>query len=80
MSQSTLTTKIKALTGQTPVDFVLTVKFRKAAELLLKMPEEKIVVIANQVGFSNSKYFASCFKERFGLTPSEYRKKNAIIS
>lgn len=80
VSQSTLTTKIKALTGQTPVDFVLTVKFRKAAELLLKMPEEKIVVIANQVGFSNSKYFASCFKERFGLTPSEYRKKNAIIS
>ena len=75
VSQSTFTNKIKALTGQTPLDFVVGVKLRKGAELLLKMPNEKIVVIANMVGFANPKYFAACFKEHFGFTPSDYRKK-----
>lgn len=74
ISKSTLNRKIKAMTGLTPLDFIRNVKLKHACKLL----EEKTVKIAEvayAMGFSSPKYFARCFKEEFGITPTEYQQK-----
>jgi signal transduction histidine kinase/ligand-binding sensor domain-containing protein/DNA-binding response OmpR family regulator len=66
--------KIKGITGQTPNDFIMTIKLKKAADLLNNHPEYNISDITYMLGFSSPKYFTKCFKEQFGLSPSAFRK------
>lgn len=47
-----------------------------AAEWLKNKPESNISEIAYDLGFQSPKYFSHCFKERWGMTPSAYRKQN----
>lgn len=75
MSKSTLYRKIKTMTGMTPLDFVRNVKMKRACMMLL-LRTQNISEIAYAVGFSNPKYFSKCFKEEFGMTPSEYVQKH----
>ncbi|WP_321373278.1 two-component regulator propeller domain-containing protein [uncultured Draconibacterium sp.] len=67
--------KIKALTNQTAVEFIRNVRLKRAATLLL---ENKISVkeVRNLVGFDDADYFRKCFKDQFGVTPSEYSKEH----
>lgn len=44
---------------------------------LLKQVKYNINEVASQSGFQDSKYFSKLFKKTFGITPSEYRKRNA---
>jgi signal transduction histidine kinase/ligand-binding sensor domain-containing protein/DNA-binding response OmpR family regulator len=74
LGRTKLFSKIKGITGQTPNDFIITVKMKKAAELLNNHPEYNISDITYMLGFSSPKYFAKCFKEQFGVSPSAYRK------
>ena len=73
MSRSTFTRKIKAITGRVPLDFIRDIKM-KHAKRMLEDPDRNITEIATYLGYLNRKYFTSCFKEEFGMTPSEYRK------
>ena len=45
------------------------------AKYLLKNTEEKILSIANEVGYDDPYYFSHCFKKNSGMSPAEYRKK-----
>lgn len=74
MGRTKLFSKIKGITGQTPNDFILTVKLKKAATMLTNNPEYNISDITYMLGFSSPKYFAKCFKEQFGVSPSAFRK------
>lgn len=74
MGRTKLFSKIKGITGQTPNDFILTVKLKKAAALLSNNHEYNISDITYMLGFSSPKYFAKCFKEQFGVSPSAFRK------
>jgi ligand-binding sensor domain-containing protein/signal transduction histidine kinase/DNA-binding response OmpR family regulator len=74
MSRSTLYSKLLELTGQTPVEFIRSVKLDKAAQLLEKS-ELTIAEVAYSVGFSTPNYFAKSFKAKFNLLPSEYLNK-----
>lgn len=74
MSRTNLFTKIKALTGQTPNNFISTMRLKKAAYLLRMNPELNISEIASMTGFSTSHYFSKCFKDAYEQTPSDYRK------
>ena len=76
MSRTLLFTKLKALTGQTPNDFVLSIRLKKATEKLRNEPDALIADIAFEYGFSNPSYFIRCFKNAFGITPAAYRKNN----
>lgn len=70
MSRSQLHRKLIALTGQTPSEVLRTTRLLRAKELLQKKaatPSE----VAFQVGFSSHTYFSKCFKEEFGVSPSE---------
>ncbi|HNW42393.1 MAG TPA: helix-turn-helix domain-containing protein, partial [Opitutaceae bacterium] len=65
LGRTKLFEKIKGLTGQTPNDFIQTIRMNKAAELLVKSPELTISEIAYLVGFNSPKYFSSCFRRHF---------------
>ena len=75
MSKSTLYRKIKSMTGLTPLDFIRNIKMKRACMMLLTQ-QMNISEVAYAVGFSNPKYFSKCFKDEFGLTPSEYQQRN----
>jgi signal transduction histidine kinase/DNA-binding NarL/FixJ family response regulator len=69
--------KIKALTGQTPSQFICTIRLKRAVQLIKKQ-SGNVTEIAYNVGFSSSSYFAKCFKIEFGIAPSEYAKNQSI--
>ena len=74
MSRSSLYNKILELTGETPVEFIRSVKLDKAA-VLLEKGEKNVAQIAYSVGFSTPNYFAKSFKAKFNMLPSEYINK-----
>jgi YesN/AraC family two-component response regulator len=71
MSRGSLYSKIVEMTGETPVEFIRSIKLKKAAALLEKS-DMKIAQIGYAVGFSSPNYFARAFKSKFNLSPSEY--------
>ncbi len=73
MSHSVLYRKIMALTGQNINDFVKSIRLKRA-EQLISDSDYTINEISDFTGFSNPKYFSTCFKQQFGKTPTEYRK------
>ena len=75
MSKSTLYRKIKSMTGMTPLDFIRNIKMKRACMMLLS-GSYNISEVAYAVGFSTPKYFSRCFKDEFGITPSEYLQKH----
>lgn len=66
--------KIKKLTGMSVSEFVRSVKLRLSLELIINSGKS-IAEIAYEVGFSSPSYFTKCFKEQFGVSPSEFAKK-----
>lgn len=73
MSRSTLTRKLKAITNRTPLDFIRNIKMKHARHML-EDKNKNVSEVAATLGYFNRKYFTSCFKEEFGMTPSEYQK------
>lgn len=67
----TLYRKLQGITGQTPKDFIRSIRLKRAAQLL-RDTDLSISEIADQVGFSTPRYFAKVFRETFGTIPSQY--------
>ena len=65
--------KVKALTGQTPVELLRKARLSKARHLL-ETTDQSIAEIAYHVGFTSPSYFNKCFKDEFGCNPSEVRE------
>ena len=74
MSGSTLYRKMKALTGLSTNEYIRKVKMENAERLLLE-GKFNISEIAYKVGMNSTGYFRQCFKEEFGLSPSDYLKQ-----
>lgn len=74
MSHSTLYRKIKYLTDMSVNEFVRKVKLKKSVDLLLD-GEYSIAEISDLAGFSSVAYFRQCFKDEYGMAPSEYLKQ-----
>lgn len=74
LSRVHLYRKIKKLTGMSVSEFANSVKLRLSLELL-KNSGNSISQIAYEVGFSSPSYFTKCFKELFGISPSDFAKK-----
>lgn len=65
--------RLKSLTGLSPVEFIRDVRIRRAAQLL-RDGQYNVTEITYMVGMNDSRYFAKCFKNVYGMTPTEYRK------
>lgn len=74
VSRTRMYAKIKAITGQTPNDFFITLRLKKAAFLLRNNPELNVTQISDQTGFSSPRYFSKLFKKAYQLTPMAYRQ------
>ncbi|MBN2610370.1 MAG: response regulator [Bacteroidales bacterium] len=78
ISKYMLYSKIKTLTGQTPNDFILSYKLKKAAQVL-KSKEISDNDLYYKLGFNDISYFRKCFKKHYGITPNQYIKSNKFI-
>lgn len=70
MSRTSVYNKIKTLTDQSPNDFIRIIRLNKSRELLLSR-RYTISEVSSMVGFSDPKYFSTCFKKQFGISPSK---------
>ena len=72
MSRTNFFRKFRALTGETPNDYLKNYRLEKAAEAIRN--GARINEAAESVGFTSSSYFAKCFKARFGVLPKDYTR------
>lgn len=70
LSRMQLHRKLKALTNQSPGDFLRTMRLQRAKRLL-ESRSGNVSEIAYEVGFNNLSYFSKCYKEEFGISPNE---------
>ena len=74
LSHTQLYRKLKALTNQTPSQFIRGIRLEEAMKML-KSSELSISEIAYDVGFNDPNYFSRIFQKEFGESPSNMRKK-----
>ena len=70
LSRVQLYRKVKALTGQSPVELLRTARLQKGRQLL-QTSGKTISEVAYEVGFTAPSYFTKCFKDEFGISPSD---------
>ena len=73
VSRVQLYRKAKTLLGYRINDYILTIRLQKA-KFLLSTDDSPISEIAAKVGFSSQAYFATVFRSRFSMTPTDYRE------
>ena len=64
----------KQETGTTIWNYLVQIRMQVARELLLDT-DKKVYEIAHDVGYENSVHFSQLFKEHYGLTPAEFKKR-----
>ena len=74
LSRVQLYRKIKALTGLSPVELLRTARLQKGRDLL-QTTNKNISEVAYEVGFTAPSYFTKCFKDEFGISPSDLQEK-----
>lgn len=72
MSRVSAYKKLLSLTGKTPIEFIRSIRLKRAAQLLGKS-QMTVAEVAYEVGFNNPKYFAKYFKLEYGVLPSAYK-------
>lgn len=74
LSRSQLYRKIKLLTGYAPNELIRLIRVEYGKQLLMQNTQN-ISEIAYQIGFSSPSYFAKCFKDLYGESPTEFVEK-----
>lgn len=79
MSRTVFYRKVKSLMGVSPVDFVKTMRIKRAVQLL-EQDELTVSEVGYMSGFTTPQYFSRVFKEAMGCTPKEYKLKHKPIA
>jgi len=74
LSKSTLYRKTKVLLNVSPSEFIKNIRLKHACQIMEKDRSISVSEVAFETGFSDPRYFATCFKAAFGVTPSEFQK------
>ncbi|MCM1038571.1 MAG: AraC family transcriptional regulator [Roseburia sp.] len=69
-----LTKLFKSRYGYSIYEYVLKLRMERAGELLAN-EENKIIDIAGRLGYADNHYFSKAFRNYYGVSPSQYRKK-----
>ncbi len=77
LSRTTLHRKLKSLTNQSATEFIRFIRLKKSIDLM-KEGKYKINEIGYAVGFNSHNYFTTSFKKQYGISPTEFMKKNAL--
>ncbi len=73
VSPDHLSKVFKRQRGETPMNYLTGLRIREAKHLLLQYPEAGIKEVGQMVGYGDPYYFSRHFKNKVGLSPSEYR-------
>lgn len=73
LSRKQLRTRVMAVTGLTPVAYVLQVRLNYARRMILN-EDTSLTTIASRCGFQNLSHFSKAFKQQYGLSPLQFRK------
>ena len=73
LSRVQLYRKLKAITGLSPAELLRQMRLQKARELLMHS-DLPVSTIAYDTGFSSPGYFSKCFRDEYGISPSDMRK------
>lgn len=71
MSESNFSLYFKKIVGISPKDYLKNIRLSKAKELL---KEHNVTEVAYSVGYENISYFIKLFKNKYGVTPKQYKK------
>ena len=77
MSRVQLYRKVKALTGQTPVELLRKARLVKARRMV-ELTDKAVSEISYEVGFTSPSYFNKCFKDEFGVSPGALRDSSGV--
>lgn len=77
LSRVQLYRKVKALTGQTPVELLRKARLVKARRMV-ELTDKAVSEIAYEVGFTSPSYFNKCFKDEFGVSPGALRDSSGV--
>ena len=75
MNRNAMNKKLKSMTNKTAVKLIREIRLEKAKSLLMKNGKN-VSEIAFEVGFKDPNYFSVCFREQFGVPPSDILKKS----
>lgn len=75
LSRSQLNRRIREITGQTASDYIMCIRLEKAKNILKSNPELPIGDVALRCGFDDLANFSRVFKQRFDVSPTNFRKK-----
>jgi len=79
LSRKQLRSRVMAITGLTPVAFVLQVRLNYARRLI-STQDTSLTTVASKCGFQNLSHFSKAFKQQFGISPLQFRKNIDNIS
>ena len=74
VSRSVFFKKLKTLTGLAPIEFIKEMRINRAVQLI-DTGEYSMTQISYMVGINDPRYFSKCFKQKMGMTPTEYRDR-----
>ncbi|MDR1880230.1 MAG: response regulator [Tannerellaceae bacterium] len=77
LSRTHLHRKLKALIGQSPVEFIKTIRMKQAA-YLLNTGKLSVSEVAYKVGYNTPSYFSSSFNTHFGMSPTTYMEQTIV--
>lgn len=75
LSESHLQKIFKEVTGETPARFVKNLRLEIAKDLLERIEYFSVKEVRMKIGIMSGSHFTRDFKEKFDLSPTEYRKK-----
>ena len=75
ISRPQLYRKIKSLLGLSPVQFIRSIRLKRAAQIL-SQDDSSVSEVMYSVGFNNLSYFSKVFKEEFGCLPKQYKNSH----
>ncbi len=75
ISKSQLQRKLAAVVPESAMELLREFRLVKAQEFFLKFPELQVKEVCTKVGFKNPAHFSTLFTKRFGVSPSELRKR-----
>lgn len=65
----------KKETGDTPINYLISLRMKKAKELLEKYPDRSIQSVAADVGYEDAYHFSKLFKKYYGISPLYYKAR-----
>lgn len=77
LSKSTLYRKTKVLLDLSPSELIKNIRLKRACQLMDQDKSITVSEVAFSTGFADPRYFSTCFKAAFSMTPTAYQRKAA---